>query len=177
MKKTVLGYGLISGVLASAMMLLATRYIVRKELGTADLIGYSSMVLVALVIFFGVRSYRRRAGGALTFRRGLLVGLGITLVSSAVYLASFQLLYYQLRPGIQEVYAECMVERARRAGAGPAELEEKARQARRIVELYENPLSNIALTLLEPLPFGLVLSVLSAAVLRRRQGTDGNRGD
>lgn len=169
MKKTVLVYGLVSGVLASGMMLVATRYILAKELGTADLIGYSSMVLVALMIFFGVRSYRRNVGGGkLTFRRGFLVGLGITLVSSAVYLATFQLLYYQLRPGIQEVYAECMIERAQRAGASPEELEEKAEQARQIVELYENPLTNIALTLLEPLPVGLVLTILSAAVLRKR---------
>lgn len=169
MKKTVLVYGLVSGVLASGMMLAATRYILRKELGKADLIGYSSMVLVALLIFFGVRSYRRNVGGGkLTFRRGFLVGLGITLVSSAVYLATFQVLYYRLYPGIQVVYAECMVERAAQAGASREELEEKAAQARQIVELYENPLANIALTLMEPLPVGLVLSTLSAAVLRKR---------
>lgn len=169
MKKTVLVYGLAAGVLASGLMLAATRYILAEELGTADLIGYSSMVLAALLIFFGVRSYRSNVGGGkLTFRRGFLVGLGITLVSSAVYLATYQVVYYRLHPGIQEVYAECMIERAREAGASPAELEEKAAQARQIVELYENPLANIALTLMEPLPVGLVLSALSAAVLRKR---------
>lgn len=169
MKKTVLVYGLVSGVLASGLMLAATHFVLRKELGPADLIGYSSMVLVALLIFFGVRSYRRNAGGGkLTFRRGFLVGLGITLVSAAVYVATFQVLYYAFHPGIQEVYAECMIERAERAGASPEELEKKAAQARRIAELYENPLANVALTLLEPLPVGLVLSALSAAVLRKR---------
>jgi hypothetical protein len=169
MKKTVLVYGLVSGVLAAVMMLAATRYILAKELGTADLIGYSSVVLAALFIFFGVRSYRRNVGGGkLTFRRGFLVGLGITLVTSAVYLATFQVLYYGIHPGIQEVYAECMIERAREAGASPEELEAKEAQARQIVGLYENPLANIALTLMEPLPVGLVLSTLSAAVLRKR---------
>ncbi len=44
----------------------------------------------------------------------------------------------------------------------------KAEQARQIVELYENPWTNIALTLLEPLPVGLVLALLSAAILRKR---------
>lgn len=169
MRKTVLTFGLISGALASAMMLATTPFVEAKELGTADLIGYSSMVLVGLLIFFGVRSYRRNVGGGrLTFRRGFLVGLGITLVSSAVYLATFQVLYYALRPGIHEVYAECMIERAERAGATPAEVEERTEQARRIVELYENPWTNVALTLIEPLPVGLVLTTLSAAVLRKR---------
>lgn len=169
MKKTVLVYGVASGALASGMMLAATPFVLRKELGTADLIGYSSIVVVALTVFFGVRSYRQTVGGGrLTFRRGFLVGLGITLVSSALYLATFQLLYYVFQPGIAEVYAECMVERARRGGASPDEIEETAEQARRIVELYENPWGNIALTLIEPVPVGLVLTTLSAAILRKR---------
>lgn len=169
MKKTVLVYGLTSGVLASALMFAATPFILAKELGTSDVIGYSSIVLVGLLIFFGVRSYRRNVGqGKLTFRRGFLVGLGITLVSCAVYLAAFQLLYYVIHPGIGEVYGECMVERAERSGATPAEVEETEELAARIVALYENPWSNVALTLLEPLPVGLVLTTLSAAVLRRR---------
>jgi hypothetical protein len=169
MKKTVLVYGLVSGVLASGMMLAATRYILRKELGKADLIGYSSMVLVALLIFFGVRSYRRNVGaGKLSFRRGFLVGLGITLLSTACYLATFQLLYYVLEPGIEEKYAACMVERAHRSGSSPAEIGEREVQARRMVELLENPWTNIALTLIEPLPVGLVLATLSAAILRKR---------
>lgn len=170
MRKTILTYGLISGVLASALMLAATPFVLAKELGTADLIGYSSIVLVGLMVFFGVRSYRQNVGdGTMTFGRGFLVGLGITLVSSAVYVAAFQLLYYRLQPGIGEVYAECMVERARRSGATPAELDRKTEQAAQIVELYENPWSNVALTLVEPLPVGLLLTTLSAAVLRRRE--------
>lgn len=169
MRKTILTYGLISGVVASGMMLAATPFVLSKELGTADLIGYSSIVLVGLMVFFGVRSYRQNVGdGKMTFRRGFLVGLGITLVSSAVYLATFQVLYYGVHPGIQEVYAECMIERARRGGASPAELEAEEAQARQIVELYENPWTNVALTLMEPLPVGLVLATLSAAVLRKR---------
>jgi hypothetical protein len=169
MKKTVLVYGLISGVLTSALMFAATPFVLSKELGTADLIGYSSMVLMGLIIFFGVRSYRQSAGqGKMTFRRGFLVGLGITLVSGALYVAAFQLLYYRLHPGIGQVYGECMVERARRSGATPAELRETADRAERFMALYENPWSNVALTLLEPLSVGLVLTTLSAAVLRRR---------
>lgn len=169
MRKTILTYGLISGVVASGMMLAATPFVLSKDLGTADLIGYSSIVLVGLMVFFGVRSYRQNVGaGKMTFRRGFLVGLGITLVSCAVYVAAFQLLYYRLQPGIGEVYAECMVERARRSGAEPEEVERTTEQARKVVELYENPWSNIALTLLEPLPVGLLLTTVSAAVLRRR---------
>jgi len=169
MKKTVLVYGLISGALASGMMLAATRYVKTMELRKADLIGYSSIVVVGLMIFFGVRSYRRNVGaGKLSFRRGFLVGLGITLLSTTCYLATFQLLYYVLEPGIGEKYAACMVERARRSGASSAELAERTEQARQIEKLYQNPWTNIALALIEPLPVGLVFVTLSAAILRKR---------
>lgn len=168
MRKTILAFGLSSGGIASAFMLATTPFVEEKMLGTADLIGYSSIVLVGLLIFLGVRSYRRKSGGRLTFRQGFLVGLGITLVSSAVYLLAFQILYYGLRPGIHEVYAECMIERAERGGATSAEIAETTERARKIVELYENPWTNIAITLLESLPAGLVLAILAAAVLRKR---------
>ena len=168
-RKTVLTYGLISGVVTSGMMLAATPLIEARELTTADVIGYSSIVLMGLIVFFGIRSYRQKVGGGrMTFLQGLGVGAGITLVSSALYLATFQLLYYELRPGIGQVYGECMIERARRSGADDAEIAERAEQARHLVELLENPWTNIGVTLAEPLPMGLVLTALSAAILRKR---------
>ena len=36
-------------------------------------------------------------------------------------------------------------------------------------ELYDNPLTNAALTFVQPFPIGLVASALSAAILRRRR--------
>ncbi len=168
-KKTVLTYGLASGAVTSTLMLAANSLLASKRLATSDFIGYSSIVLMGLIVFFGIRSYRQNVGeGRMTFLQGFGVGVGITLISCTLYLATFQLLFYELRPGIEETYAECMIERARRSGASDAEIIETTKQARRIVGLLRNPWSNIALTLLEPLPMGLVLTTVSAAILRKR---------
>jgi len=168
-KKTVLAYGLVSGAVTSALMLAVVPLIESRKLATSDFIGYGSIVLMGLIIFFGVRSYRQNVGdGRMSFLQGFGVGAGITLISCALYLATFQLLFYELRPGIEETYAECMIERARRSGASDAEILETTKQAHRMVELLRNPWSNIVLTLLEPLPMGLVLTTLSAAILRKR---------
>jgi hypothetical protein len=40
---------------------------------------------------------------------------------------------------------------------------------RHFAELYKNPFFNAAMTLIEPLPVGLVIALVSAAVLRRRR--------
>ncbi len=70
MKKTVLTYGLISGVISAGLMLAAVPFM---DGSTRSLIvGYAGIVLSALLIVFGVRSYREEVGhGKISFGRGL----------------------------------------------------------------------------------------------------------
>ena len=170
MKKTVLTFGLISGAVMSVMMLVTLPFYERIGFDTAEIIGYTTLVLASLLVFFGVRSYRDTvAGGQVTFGQALRVGLLITLVSSACYVATWQLVYYQLAPGFAEKYAEHYLDRQRAAGATPEELAATARQAEQFREMYRNPLVNMAVTFLEPFPFGLAASLITAGVLRRRR--------
>jgi hypothetical protein len=88
MKRTVLTFGLISGVFSSVMMLLTVPFLDRI-VDHGEILGYSLIVLSFLLVFFGVRSYRDNvAGGALTFGRALAVGLLITLISCTFYVAT-----------------------------------------------------------------------------------------
>src|SRR4029450_8531935 len=97
MKRTVLTFGLISGVISSIMMLLTVPFLDRIGFDHGEILGYSAIVLSFLLVFFGVRSYRDNvAGGALSFGRALAVGLLITLISCAFYVATWELIYYKL---------------------------------------------------------------------------------
>jgi hypothetical protein len=170
MKKTVLTFGLISGALVSGMMLVTLPLHERIGFDAAEVIGYTTLVLASLLVFFGVRSYRENvAGGHLTFGQALMVGLMITLVSSICYVATWQVVYYKLAPGFGEKYAAHYLERQRAAGATDEELEAAKRQVQQFQVLYRNPLFNIAITFLEPLPIGVLASLITAGVLRRRQ--------
>jgi hypothetical protein len=170
MKKTVLTFGLISGALLSGMMLVTIPFHERISFDTAEIIGYTTIVLASLLIFFGVRSYRDNvARGPLTFGRALKVGLLITLVSSTCYVATWQLIYYQMAPDFADKYAAHYLERQRDGGATAEELETAARRMEQFKELYRNPLFNIAVTFLEPLPIGLAASLITAGILRRRR--------
>lgn len=171
MKKTVLTFGLISGAVSSAMMLLNVPLADRIGFDNAELVGYTTIVLSFLLVFFGVRSYRDNvAGGHLTFGRALGVGLLITLVSCACYVATWQLVYYRLAPGFSDRYAAHYLERQRASGATPEELDATARQIEDYKALLENPVVNAAITFLEPFPIGLAVSLITAGVLRRRTG-------
>jgi amino acid transporter len=171
MRKIVLTFGLIAGTLLSVMMILSTRFQSQIGFDKAEVIGYTTMVLAFLMVFFGVRSYRDNvAGGSVTFGRAFKVGLLITLVASICYVATWQLVYYQLAPDFTERYSAYAVEKARESGATDAEIAETTRKMTQFRELYKNPLVNIAVTLLEPLPVGLGFTLLTAWVLSRKRG-------
>ena len=171
MKKTVLTFGLISGVFSSVMMLLTVPFLDRVGFDHGEILGYSLIVLSFLLVFFGVRSYRDNvAGGALTFGRALAVGLLITLISCTFYVATWELIYYKLAPGFLDKYTAHVIEKERAGGATPEQLQATAVRMEEFKRLYQNPLVNIAFTFLEPFPIGFLVSLISAGVLRRRAG-------
>lgn len=169
MKKTVLTFGLISGAIAAAMMLLTVPFL--EKIGTQKgyIIGYTGIVLSALLVFFGIRAYRDNvAGGRLTFGRAFAVGILITLLSNICYVVTWEILYFKFMPDFADKYSAQMIERAQSSGASQAEIEKKTREARDFKRMYNNPINNIALTFLEPFPVFLVVTLLSAAVLRKK---------
>ena len=168
MKKTVLQFGLISAAVATAMMLATIPLLDALGYQKTDLVGYSAMVVSALLVFSGIRSYRERSGGRITFGRAFAAGALITLVSSVCQVATFQLVYFQLVPEFGDRFAACMVERTKGSGASPEKIDQRARQAETLKRLYDNPLSNAAITFVQPLPLGLAAAAVSAAILRRR---------
>ena len=171
MKKTVLLFGLLSAAVATTMMFLTVPLMKAWGHRKTDLLGYTAMVLSALLVFFGIRHFRERGGeGPLGFGKAMLVGLAITLVSSLCQVAMFQLVYFQLVPEFGDRFAACMVDRARDAGATPEKIAETEHTALDLKRLYDNPWTNAALTFVEPLPLGLAASTLSAALLRQRVG-------
>ncbi len=169
MKKIVLTFGLISGAISAAMMLATLPFADKIGWDKGEILGYTTIVLSALMVYFGVRSYRENvAGGRLTFGRGFAVGILITLISSACYVGAWEIIYYKLMPDFAEKYAAHMVEREKAAGASQQKLEETERKAREFKQMYDNPAINVAWTFAEVFPIGLVVTLASAGMLRKK---------
>jgi hypothetical protein len=118
MKKTVVTFGLISGGISAGMLLATVPLADKIGFDRGELLGYTVIVLSALLIFFGVRSYRENAsGGRLTFGRGFAVGILITLLSSVFYVATWEIVYFKFMPDFAEKYAAHEIERAKSSGA------------------------------------------------------------
>lgn len=166
MKKTVLTYGLISGAIGAALLLAHVPFM---EGGTKDLIvGYTGIVLSALLIFFGVRSYRENVGhGKISFARGFSVGILIAIISAACYVAAWEAVYFS-NPGIADHVFDQPIKDLKAKGASQAEIDAATVQVESFKKLYANPFANAAFTLVEPLPVGVLMTLISAAILRRK---------
>lgn len=117
-----------------------------------------------------MRSYRDNvAGGEIGFGRAMAVGSLIALVAALCYVATWELIYFQLQPHYATDMLAHMMERARAGGGTPSQVQQRVEEMRRFAAMYQNPAFNAAVTFLEPLPVGLVFSLVTAGVLSRRR--------
>lgn len=175
MKKTVLTFGLISGAMLTAFMFAALPFADRIGFDRAEIVGYTAMVLSFLLVFFGIRSYRENVGdGYITFWKSLQVGLLIVLVASICYVISWQILYRNFLPDFIDQYIAHEIETLRSSGASAETIASKTQEFETFKEYYKIPIVNIAFTFLEPTVVGIPMTLLSAALLRKRrkQGLD-----
>jgi hypothetical protein len=169
MKKVVLVFGFISGAISAAMMWLTLPFIHNGSLKHSEVLGYTTIFLSFLLVFFGIRSYRENVGGGtISFGRGVAVGLLITLISCACYVASWEILYVNFMPDFMDKYAAQVVGEMHKEGAPAAAVAAKEKQLAAMKEWYKNPFVNVAMTFIEPFPVGLLMTLVSAAILRRR---------
>jgi hypothetical protein len=175
MKKTIWTFGLIAGGILSVMMLAVLPFQDSIGFDRGEVIGYTTMVLAFLLVFFGIRSYRDNVGGGtVSFGRAFAVGASIVVVASVCYVATWELIYFKLSPRFAEKYAAYTIEKAKASGATQEAIDKKVAEMQKFTEMYRNPLMNAAITFLEPLPVGLVIALVSAGILRRKRGPSGS---
>jgi hypothetical protein len=172
MKKTIVTFGLISGTISSLMMVATVPFADRIGFDKGVVIGYTSIVRSFLLVFFGIRSYRDNVGGQITFSKAFAVGISITLISCVCYVVTWEILYYNFLPDFMDKYGAHMVEKLKASGASAAAVQAQVEQVKKYKEMYANPLLNAAMTFIEPFPIGLVITLISAAALRRRPRAD-----
>ena len=169
MKKTILIFGLISGALSSLMMVATVPFADKIGFDKGEIIGYTVIVLSFLLVFFGIRSYRDNVGnGQITFAQGFAVGICITLISCIFYVVTWEILYFRFMPDFMDKYGAYIVAKSKASGASPEAVQAQVQQLKKYKELYDNPFINVAMTFIEPFPVGLVITLLSAAILKKK---------
>jgi Protein of unknown function (DUF4199) len=170
MKKNVLVFGLIAGLIVSCMMLYSVSQCYRSEdFDGSMVLGYAGMLLAFSMIFVGVKNFRDKYNnGVISFGKAFKIGLYICLVASTMYVMVWMVDYYFFVPDFMDKYTAHLLHKAEVAGASQQELQQKAAELAKNNEMYKNPIIMILFTYLEILPVGLVIALISAAILRRK---------
>ena len=176
MQKTVLTFGLIAGGVLSLMMAATLPF--QDAIGDkGEIIGYTSMVLSLLLVFFGIRSYRENVGnGEISFGKAFLVGILITAIASACYVIAWEIIYFNFLTDFFDKYASHLIEKARASGATQQAIDAQLQEMKNMRVWYNNPLFNAAITFTEPFPVGLIVTLISAAILRKKKSAADNLG-
>jgi hypothetical protein len=169
MKKIVLTFGLISGVIISVLMGGSLLLVRKIGSGHSMALGYTIMVASFLLIYFGIRSYRDNTlGGQISFGRAFACGILITLITSVCYVAMWEVLYFNFMPHFMDDYFTAQIHKVQSSGLDPATTARQVAAIQRSQQLYQNPFVNMAYTIMEPLPVGLLITLISAGLLRRK---------
>ncbi|MDO8801992.1 DUF4199 domain-containing protein [Phenylobacterium sp.] len=165
MTRTILTYGLISGVVAITGIV--TSIMLAPDGHGSMLVGYLIMLVALSSILVAVKQYRDGVlGGVIRFRTAFLMGLGIAVVASLAYVAGWEAYLaatgYRFMP---EMVAETLAAK-RAAGVTGAEYAKVAAEMQAMARAYENPLYRMPMTAAEIFPVGLLVALVSAGLLR-----------
>lgn len=166
----ILRYGIVAGLIVATPMvwrMLAAKPGATEEPVSGMLLGYLTMIIALTAVFLGVKAYRDKVlGGAIRFLPALGVGLGISTVASLLYVIGWEISMAYSSFDFIAFYKAYIVEAARAKGASGAELNQAIADADSFATMYKNPLYRMPLTFIEMFPVGVLISLITAAILR-----------
>jgi len=172
MRRSVFTYGLTAGSIVASMMLVTMPMYLNGTLDFAngELIGYTTMVVALSMVFFGVKSYRdRHQEGKISFGQAAKVGILITAVAAVMYGLAWEVCYSRIGPEFTNEITVRYFEKMEKEGVAGPELEKAKEEWASFSEMYKNPVIRFGVTLTEILPVGIIITLLSAALLRKKE--------
>ena len=168
MWRNTLKYGVIAGlVVGIALFSISMAYdgLPPPDYGMA--LGYLTMLIALSAVFVGIKRHRDvDRGGVIRFWPAFGVGLGISLIAGVFYVAAWELAMAVIDVDFSQVFATQMIEQQKAKGIDGAALAKLTAEMAEFQTMYANPLYRLPMTFVEIFPVGILVSLVSAAVLR-----------
>jgi hypothetical protein len=173
MKKNIIIYGLIAGIIVSILMVFSINYIShvdgKVDYNTSLLIGYASMLIAFSLVYVGIRNYRDKYnGGVISFGKAFKIGIMIVLIASTIYVVAWLIDYFFFIPDFMEKFSAQELDELKASGASQIEIDKETIKMENMVKMYKNPFFNALMTYVEILPVGLVVTLISSLILKRK---------
>ena len=168
MTRYILRFGLFAGLIVVLPMLVMWLRVPADGQPPGGMLESYLIMLVALsMVFVGIKQYRDKVlGGVIRFGPALLLGLGISAVAGVLYVLGWEICVAFGKFDFSAWYAKEIVESARAHGATSADLAKASAEAQEFARSYASPLVRMSYTFIEIFPVGILVSLISAALLR-----------
>jgi hypothetical protein len=170
MLRTILIYGLVGAVIVGGPLLwgMLTFDVNSGEMPeNGALIGYATILVALTGVFLGVKHYRdKEKGGVIKFLPALGVGLGISAVASLGWVIAWEISLAMTKFDFVAAYYGAMIEQAQADGATAEKIAQMQADQAGFATMYSNPVIRVGITFVEMFPIGVVISLISAALLR-----------
>lgn len=167
--RAALKYGVIAGLVVGAALYLTTMALAGEmPHGAAGMaLGYASMLVALSMVFMGIKRHRDRdRGGVIRFWPAFGLGLAISFVAALFYVLAWELAQATTVSDFASHYAAASIEQAKARGMDAAALAELTAQLEQFKLQYANPAFRLPMTFAEIFPVGVLVSLVSALLLR-----------
>lgn len=167
MLRLIVRYGLIGGLIVGVPLYAMTLPSTHPGGAWGYVAGYLTMLIGLSTIFIAIKKHRDTdLGGVIRFWPALGLGLGISFVAGIIYMLAWEAVLGFTHFDFAGTYAQSMIDAAQAKGLGGAQLAKVVAQAQEFKTEYANPFIRLPETFMEIFPVGVLISLVSAALLR-----------
>ena len=173
MKKNIIIYGLTAGIVVTTLMLLNVHSLSYRD-GKFDydrglVIGYATMLIAFSLVYVGIHNYRNKYNnGVISFGKAFKIGIMMVLIASTIYAVAWLIDNHFFVPDFAEKYSAHMLDQLKASGASQAEIEKQTKEMADYVRMSKNPFFNAMMAYAEILPVGLLVTLVSSLILKRK---------
>lgn len=164
MKSIIIKNGIIGGILVSLVMAFTTFYMKQNpNREPSSFLAFLTLSIAYSFIILSILQIKKLNNGTITFGNAFLSGIYTITITSIIYVIVWLIIYYNFFPNFMEQYAEMAIKNAK-----PEDLHKVKNEMETYKELYKNPFFVILLTLMEILTLGIIISLISAFIFKRK---------
>ena len=127
------------------------------------------MLIAFSFVFVGIRNYRDKYNeGLISFGNAFKIGIMIVLIASTFYVVAWLIDYYFFIPDFMDKYSAHMLDKLKASGASQIEIDKQTKEMANFARMYKNPFFNAMMTYMEILPVGLIVTLISSLILKRK---------
>lgn len=170
MKQIILKNGLIAGLAISTFTVISMAFCYRS--GNFDgnmFLGFTAMFAAFSFVFVGIKKYRdTESNGKITFFKAFQIGIAISIIASLLYVLAWTIEYHFFMPDFMDKMNFSSIENLKKENLSTAELDAKIKDLEFGKNMYSNIFSFLAITFAEIFPVGLVVTIVSSFILKRK---------